>query len=142
MRISDWSSDVCSSDLELAVIDGRDNLFILLGFGIVIGDGDAALSRTLTLAGVAAAADQRIIPAVVNAFPDRPVILLAARPVGGDVDRIPGLVVELLRRKYAQRIGRLPFVDDAAENRIAEQFDRKSVVWGTRVSVGGDIGGS
>src|SRR3546814_7240956 len=78
MRISDWSSDVCSSDL--------------------------------------------IIPAVVNAFPDRPVILLAARPVGGDVDRIPGLVVELLRRQYAQRIGRLPFVDDAAEIRIAEQF--------------------
>src|SRR3546814_5780523 len=39
MRISDWSSDVCSSDLHLAVLEQR-------GFDDRLGEGDVVLHAT------------------------------------------------------------------------------------------------
>src|SRR3546814_2424394 len=126
MRISDWSSDVCSSDLrrsagqrnvgernvqaeivegeplaavegparnfegqretaagapvdegikgllqpglELAVVDRRDGVLVLRRLGIVVIDRHPALARALARKGVAAAADQRIIPAILDAL--------------------------------------------------------------------------
>src|SRR3546814_11607291 len=52
MRISDWSSDVCSSDLRLAV-DGKGQIFVAAGVGPATGyritaahaDGATSLGR-------------------------------------------------------------------------------------------------
>src|SRR3546814_15735125 len=44
MRISDWSSDVCSSDLGLVLRGGRERVLVLAGDLILLGEvlgGDA-----------------------------------------------------------------------------------------------------
>src|SRR3546814_13701090 len=87
MRISDWSSDVCSSDLT----------------GLDI---------------------PRLVPAIVA---------LAAEGEG----------VERLRADHPRhRVGQLDFADRALFLRFQDAQDRKSVVWGKRVSVRVDLGGS
>src|SRR3546814_5913730 len=58
MRISDWSSDVCSSDLELAEAADRD--FVTLGRGV----GDNGKDGVDGLAGVGLAEIQRCGDAV------------------------------------------------------------------------------
>src|SRR3546814_14175493 len=41
MRISDWSSDVCSSDLDSAQQDGRDDLELQAGGVVATGAAEA-----------------------------------------------------------------------------------------------------
>src|SRR3546814_3208736 len=48
MRISDWSSDVCSSDLEFTDTSGQIRLFTESGRSLVSGTSVSALSYTTT----------------------------------------------------------------------------------------------
>src|SRR3546814_17456908 len=106
MRISDWSSDVCSSDLRYAEAARR-------ACGRTHADA-ACLRRRQGIAGYA--------------------ILVASN--GGTLKRLIGILAG-----DAQR----PEIDEsemrvsAARNDVGA--DRKSVVWGTSVSVRVDLGG-
>src|SRR3546814_10422472 len=55
MRISDWSSDVCSSDLAAALRVGIEILGVALSAGprTAAGDGSASLARPMTAVRVA-----------------------------------------------------------------------------------------
>src|SRR3546814_15066535 len=62
MRISDWSSDVCSSDLQLALDDGQDDRVLVLEVAVdqarahLGGLGDAGHAR-----GVEAVFDEALL---------------------------------------------------------------------------------
>src|SRR3546814_20097337 len=58
MRISDWSSDVCSSDLQLEIIDQRDHAGLTLHLA---GDAGQTHHRVETAAGIDVLAQCRVI---------------------------------------------------------------------------------
>src|SRR3546814_20843688 len=123
MRISDWSSDVCSSDLL-----ERQRLF---GRG---GEGVGAQRR----------ADHRMEEAQDAILVDR----LDIGEIGEDFGfegfgalRIARLGVVERAETLDQRGGQRRGVAQRADHRIHAIGDRKSVVWGKRVSVRVVLGG-
>src|SRR3546814_12926672 len=113
MRISDWSSDVCSSDL---VVDGEDWIALRLYIGAG-GECKCRISAVGTGADAIrgrACGTEQIIVVSINEF---------GIATAEDVD--------VVARNQRGLCGR-----NASVNR-----DRKSVVWGKRVSVRVDLGG-
>src|SRR3546814_15606564 len=120
MRISDWSSDVCSSDLIGIVAQAKDRLA-----GRAVGDGHPAV--------------------IVGDAVGRP-----AQPVFGAVlldHREPALIDELIEPGRARRAGARLGAQPAFDLRLPEQIvevdsgERKSVVSGQSASVRVNIGG-
>src|SRR3546814_4261811 len=71
MRISDWSSDVCSSDLELLVLAEGQALVavgIELAQALAAGLVDLLLAQLAVLVGVVGIEHAEHVPAVVSAF--------------------------------------------------------------------------
>src|SRR3546814_21006471 len=71
MRISDWSSDVCSSDLELLVLAEGQALVavgIELAQALAAGLVDLLLAQLAVLVGVVGIEHAEHVPAVVGAF--------------------------------------------------------------------------
>src|SRR3546814_17332413 len=119
MRISDWSSDVCSSDLKGTQVDfGRAALIPAPAPNIVIDDVPVGLDG----------ARQQILE---RASPQH-----AGPMIADDVRQLVRFEVELLHRQpemIAERLAQMP-----APGR---RGDRKSVGEGKSVSVRVDLGG-
>src|SRR3546814_13337494 len=123
MRISDWSSDVCSSDLKL-IIDGKRGQAIL-------GEHDpveAELSANITLVQGIPSGDKMdwIIEKAVELGAVRVVPITARRSV-----------LQLSGERLRKRLEHWRRIAQAA----SEQRARKSVVEGKSVSVRVDPGG-
>src|SRR3546814_20230656 len=127
MRISDWSSDVCSSDLLAQIFGGA----LVLGLRLDLGKlGDAVHQPG-------------------DILPEQPEYLL--RRGDGVLDRVvkdrgrDRLVVEVEVGQYARDLDRVGKIRVARRPELrAMRFhrtDRTSVVAGKRVSVLGDFGG-
>src|SRR3546814_13390000 len=111
MRISDWSSDVCSSDLE------RDDM----GLPLACKRGERSMKRLAIYCGSATPGDPRYIE--------------LAREVGRTLaERGIGVVYG------GGRLGLMGAIADSALDAGGE-VDRKSVLEGKRVSVRVDLGG-
>src|SRR3546814_15880818 len=94
MRISDWSSDVCSSDLQAALEVGR-RLFPLLEIGLLAGDerGDESLVLRLV---------ERAVHVVGGAAAGAGLVVARLHPGLGEVDRL--LVDEIGRASCRERV--------------------------------------
>src|SRR3546814_17114622 len=128
MRISDWSSDVCSSDLGVDVVTLADSDVH------VLDPRRSAPGRDLTVAGNAGSRPGALLRALRK---DE----LEPRQVRrrGDLE----IVVRSLdqQRAVALALHGHRFVGDFAAG-VARRLDRKSVGWGKRASVRVDLGGS
>src|SRR3546814_11004454 len=117
MRISDWSSDVCSSDLAkmemLAVPDAT-----ISAHGAVSGECAAAMAR-----GILRACPVDWGLAVTG----------IAGPGGGSEDKPVGTVwIAWIRRGHGPEAHRFFF--EGSRESVRRQDDRTSVVWGKGVS--------
>src|SRR3546814_19675782 len=92
MRISDWSSDVCSSDLEAHRSQDRGDVYALCSYR---GQAGAGCGRT---GGKSAAGDYRGIPFYGGASMTRKTHAATRKPAAlpAGYDRITGGTVEVL----------------------------------------------
>src|SRR3546814_13562400 len=77
MRISDWSSDVCSSDLLDGVVAGLGMALATVRRGLVVGQRRGAVGRGVGLAG------DVVVVGLVVAFPDDVVVAGPGRAHAG-----------------------------------------------------------
>src|SRR3546814_9574010 len=158
LRISDWSSDVCSSDLLHISPVGR----LQLGGAAQVVEGAIAVAQPLAPArplGKDARAVRREAQCLV-AVGHRPGVVLdlavAARAV--EVERRPALPADQRGIEVEHRIARLAElavalatagvrlpragIEGPLAGGVGDRADRKSVVLGKRVVVRVDIGGT
>src|SRR3546814_17348570 len=142
MRISDWSSDVCSSDLQLTALDEdigqsiQDQMFI---FDNLLSLDDRSMQTLLRsvenplLVAALKGADERMRTKMLSAMSQR-----AAQTVQDEIEgRGPMRVSEV--QDAQKRI--LDIARQLGTRGAIMLGDRKRVAWGKRVSVRVDSGG-
>src|SRR3546814_15521857 len=130
MRISDWSSDVCSSDLERF---GKRALPTDLSLGLVGGPGFSLNA----LIGLTATKDGTMLP--LSSWGAGTRRLAALEVAAAHQVEHPVMVVDEIERgleSYRQRV-----LMEELIARPSQVLDRKSGVSGKRVSVRVDLGG-
>src|SRR3546814_14687664 len=120
MRISDWSSDVCSSDLAAQFARDEGGEGRLAGGAVAVAEHEVGAGHGAVLAGGVAA---------------------GRHGVAVHVPDLAEAAVRLVQRRRHRPVIRLPAALDAAAHLVdAEQADRKRVVQGQSVSVRVDLG--
>src|SRR3546814_1328762 len=119
LRISDWSSDVCSSDLAVAEVEQRADVPRLA----LVGGDDARLGRNTM--------GNRPMPGFAVAGEQRGAVRLAPGEKDGIVDQAVFDHLGIARAQFARRQG--------GERRRVDQDDRRLVKGADQILAGGDV---
>src|SRR3546814_12937503 len=130
MRISDWSSDVCSSDLIVERVVGRQRVLILL---IGLEFGTRRLGDDVLRNDAPARAEKAVAP-----VPIAPVGEGENRRLVDVLQHVVAAAHVAVERRISDRHLRLVA---GAEHHRTELVDRKSAVEGKSASVRVDLGG-